>query len=390
MRRNTIPPALAVFLVVFAVTAAGFAASKIKGGGSGGTTQTMLQRWLRRDANTGVEVFPGILPPALDQILNAGVTNPADRITLPVHPAAKLIGSSYVHQPSGDLVWMMYDVEGDITAVTQAITDQLNKAPWRVVGGEGEETSRIIQFGSAQLAGVQGQAIIELNPTVDTFRATVLRGGNETTLTMRRISLTPAISAAMQPDLTVQRVDLGPAQDAGLKQGDKIVKVNDTPVKNPLELAQAMQAVAASGNPRVGVTYFLAMPLPAAPAAQPFLAPKTPPTLPASFPAAQAWQGLTVVQYRIGTGQDQPGIEYRAAMISKDSPATVAGRVRDGLKAAGWTITGDAPQGFATALQITKASDKLVGQVGIDQSPDDSSYAQVVVVIQSAQTTGTP
>jgi hypothetical protein len=68
----------------------------------------------------------------------------------------------------------------------------------------------------------------------------------------------------------------------------------------------------------------------------------------------------------------------------------VATKVRDGLKAAGWQITADQPQGFATQLQIAHQGQGLVGQVAIDQFPEDPAYIQVLVQIQSGQAAGRP
>lgn len=137
----------------------------------------MMERWLRRDATAGVEVYPGILPPALDEMLNRDATSLRDPITLPIAPGERLIGSSYVHEPDGDLVSVMYDIDGDIGTIAQAITDQMNKAPWTVFGGDGEEALRTVQFGNTQVAGVQGRAIIELNPNPQDYRLTVSRDG---------------------------------------------------------------------------------------------------------------------------------------------------------------------------------------------------------------------
>jgi len=116
--------------------------------------------------------------------------------------------------------------------------------------------------------------------------------------------------------------------------------------------------------------------------------PRTPIPLPQEFPAQQAWQGLTVVRYAFG--QQEGGKVYRASLVSKDAAAAVANRMRDGLKAAGWQITADRPQGFATQLQIANAGQGLAGQVVVDQLPQDSAYIQVVVQIQSGQATGRP
>ena len=402
MRRNTVIPALAVVLVVFAVAAVALTARVLNitvpqsGGGSaasggGSAAQKMAERWLRDDAATGVEVYPGAVPPALDYLLNGTVTNPADRITLPTAPGARLVGSSFLKQPDGgDLVWLMYDADGDVATVAQAVAGQMDKTPWQVTAQIAQETERVVQFQNSRLADLEGSVIVRLAPNASSYRLVVARGGQETTLNVKLTALAPSIGAETQPNLTVSRVQAGPEQAAGLRQGDQIVRVNDTAVKNPAELAAALQGAALSGAPKSSLMYVLQShaPEPAVGAVSTFAPPQKPLALPQEFPAQQAWQGLTVVRYAFG--QQQGGRAYRASLVSKDSAAAVAGKVRDGLKAAGWQITQDQPQGFATQLQIAHTGQGLVGQVGIDQFPQDSAYIQVVVQIQSGQATGRP
>ena len=390
MRRNIVLPAVVALLVVFAA-AAGFLSSRVTSGPGGGSVLEMTERWLREDARSNVEVYAGAVPPALDQLLNSGVTNPADRVSLPIHPQAKLLGSSYMHQPDGtDLVWMMYDVDGDIGTVAQTIAGQLDTSPWQVTAGLGEDTTRVVRFQNSRIADLEGSAIVRLNPNADGYRLTVARSGQDTTLDVKLTALTPSIGARIQPDLTVGRVDPGSGRAAGLLTGDRIVRVNDTGVKNPQELAAALQAVANAGSPRAAVTYIVALGAQEDAGSVPraFVPPQKPLALPQTFPGVQAWQGLTVLRY--AWGAEQGGKAYQASMVSRDSASAVAGRVRDGLKAAGWQITGDAPRGFATELQVASSAAGLSGQVSIDQFAEDSAYIQVVVQLQSGQASGRP
>lgn len=376
MRLYRLLPAIAVLVLLGATLAGGLVAFRLTGPG-GGAVETMMERWLRRDATAGVEVYPGILPPALDAMLNSGVTgDPRARVTLPVHPGARLLGSSYVHEPDGDLVWMMYDVPGDLASVAAVIAQQLSADPWIVIGGSGEETSRVIHFANARLGNVQGQAIVELEPRADSFRLTVQRDAGETALTVRRTALSPSIGAITSLDLTVDRVNGGLAAQAGLRVGDRIVRVDDTPVATRQELAAALQSLVNAGPPRAAITYLVAAPVDSVPV-EPFLTPKTAIVLPPGFPAPDAWEGLTVIEYGWG-----PQLGYQAAFATTATSAAVANRVRDGLAAAGWEISGETPQGAATLWQIAKPDEGRSGQVGIGPLPGDSAYLQVVVQIQ--------
>jgi len=397
MRRSTVFPALAVFLVVFAVAGAAFVATRISGsasGGGGSAATKMAERWLRDDPTTGIEIYPGVFPPVLDQLLNQGVTNAADRMSLPVVPNARLVGSSHLKQPGGgDLVWLMYDVDGDVSTVAKTIADQMNQTPWQVLAQIAEQTERVVQFQNTRVADLDGSVVVRLYPNPNTYRLTVSRDGRETTLDVKLTALTPSIGAGTSGDLTVTRVDPGPAQTAGLQSRDRIVRVEDTAVSNPSELAAALQAVAHSGSPRSSVMYVVQVRAPegapgAAAAGLAFAPPQPALALPQEFPAQQAWQGLTVVRYAFG--QQQGGKAYRASFVSKDAAAAVANRVRDGLRAAGWQITADQPQGFATQLQVEHAGQGLVGQIAIDQFAEDPAYIEVVVQLQSAQAAGRP
>lgn len=393
MRRSTVFPALAVFIAVFAVAAAAFVATRISGAasGGGGAATRMAERWLRDDPTTGVEIFPGVVPPVLDQLLNQGVTNASERMALPVVPNARLLGSSHLKQPGGgDLVWVMYDVDGEVAAITQAVAERMNQTPWQVTAQIAQETEQVVQFQNTRIADLNGSVIVRLEPNADTYRLTVARGGGERTMDVKLTALAPSVGVGVQGDLTVTRVDPGPAQTAGLQAGDRIVRVEDTAVKSPSELASAMQAVAHAGTPRASVMYVVQVQAPqdAAGAPTAFAPPRTPLPLPQEFPAQQAWQGLTVVRYAFG--QQEGGKVYRASLVSKDGAAAVADRVRDGLKAAGWQITADQPQGFATQLQIANAGQDLAGQVVVDQFAEDPAYIEVVVQIQSGQAAGRP
>lgn len=104
--------------------------------------------------------------------------------------------------------------------------------------------------------------------------------------------------------------------------------------------------------------------------------------LPERFPAREAWSGLTVIEYRwIAI---EAGRAYEAGMLGTESASATATQLREGLEAAGWTITDDRPSGFATILDVAHEGEGLVGSVEIDAFPRDDAYTLVVVTIQTA------
>ncbi len=385
MRRNAVIPAVVIFLVIFAIILAGFAAMRLRGGGN---ATEMIGRLLREDATSGVQVYPGTLPPVLDQILNVGVTDLADRMSVPIPAGARLVGSSHLRQSDGtDLVWLMYDVDGALNDVSGIVAEQLDTSPWQITAGRGEGTAQIMRFQNRRLVDLEGSVRIRIIPGVDRYRLVVSRDGTETALDIQLIALTPTVGAKVESDLTVSRVWPGPALEAGLRAGDRILRVGDSAVSGSSELAAALQQVAQSGT-RASLTYILAAPSDPDAGDPPFAPPQRKVSLPADFPAPDAWRDLTVLDYQWAV---RPGVKtYQASMLSTGTAAEVAASLRVGLEGADWEIAADRPQGFATQLGISHQADGLIGQVLIDQFPSDSAYLQVLVQIQTAPLAGTP
>jgi hypothetical protein len=227
---------------------------------------------------------------------------------------------------------------------------------------------------------------VQENPSSSDFRLTAVRAGKEVTLIVPRLAPVPLLAAALDTNLSVTRVDSGPERTAGLQVGDRISHVNDTAVTSRQTLDGALHALAVSGQHSSSVTYVVQIKPAVAPPAATFVAPSTPLQLPAVFPAQQAWQGLIVLNYVWGA--QQGGKAYQATMVSKDGSGSVANRVRDGLKAAGWAITADTAAGFATQLTIANQGSGQSGQVSIDAFPTDSAYVEVNVQIQNASAAG--
>lgn len=375
-----------VFAAVLAVSALAIASCGGDEASSGGLQ--LADRWLRvgEEISTNVGVYDRALPPDLSELLNPEIVQngPAsDPVALPVHPQAVLLGSYHLRRSDGtNLLWLIYDVDGDSAEVAKTIGQQLDQSPWQVVGGQANEALSVVRFQNTRSGDLDGSAVVQENPSSSDFRLTVVRAGKEVALTVPRSAPVPLLAAKLGTDLAVTRVDSGPEHSAGLQVGDRISRVNDTAVTSQQTLDAALHALATSGQRRSSVTYVVQIRPPVAPEASTFVVPLTPPQLPAAFPAQEAWQGLTVLDFVWGA--QQGGKTYQATLISKDGSGTVTSRVRDGLTAAGWEITADAAAGFATELTIANPGSGQSGQVSIDAFPTDSAYVQVVVQIQSA------
>ncbi|MEX2446423.1 MAG: PDZ domain-containing protein [Dehalococcoidia bacterium] len=356
--------------------------------GATGDSTALSDRWLRvgEDLNTDINVYEGELPPNFADLINPGIeADSPDRVSLPVHPDGALLGSYHIRRSDGaNLMWLIYDVDGPGGAVAEALDEQLDATPWQVVGGQGNEAINVVSFQNTQVTAVEGSAVVQENPSTDSFSLTVERDGEDVDLTVRRAAPVPQLSATYGPDLVVTGVEQGPAAVAGLQEGDRITGLNDTEVDSPESLDEALYGLLAAGERRSSVTYVVQVTPQGTPQASSFVAPGTPVELPGSFPARDVWGEFTTVDYVWGVQQGTRG--FQAVLVSPESSNAVATRVRDDLAAAGWEIVSDSPMGFATELQIAHEGDGYVGQVQIDVFPEDQSFVQVLIQIQ----TGTP
>ena len=372
---------LAAAFALLAVALSGCSGGDERDGGL-----TLADRWLRvgEDLGTGVRLYDHALPPDLSDLLNPGSdagATASDRVSLPVHPQATLLGSYQLQNADGtSVLWLIYDVAGVGAEVARTIAQQLDQSPWQVVGGQGDEAMTVVRFQNSRSSELDGSAVVQERPSTSEFKLTVARGGRETALTVSRSATVPTIEGALGPDLTVTRVAAGAARTAGMLVGDRLVRVNDAPVTSKATLDAALRGLASSGTRRSSIAYVVQIRL-QTPTEVTFLPPPVPLSLPATFPAAEAWRGMAVLDFGWGT---QPGGKgFHATLVSEDSSTVVANRVRDALKAAGWEILGDTPLGFATQLSIAHRGDGYVGQVSIDTLPQDSEYVQVQVQIQT-------
>ncbi len=348
----------------------------------GGTPLT--ERWLRvgEAPNAEVTVYEEKLPPNLVELLNPGVTNDADKVQLPVHPSGKLVGSYVVRKPDGShLVWLIYDVAEGPAAVVKRVQEQLDGRPWQVVGAQADASGTLLRFQSSTGSDVQGTAIVNQRPGASTYELVVERGGKRSTLKVDRGSTVPDIAASLGDDLVVKRVDPGAAKAAGLKEGDKIVRVGGTDVTDRKSLAAAQQAIANEKSPSTSVTYVMQV-APSVPVDAPVFAEPVTLTLPDTFPVRGFFDPLIVTEFQ---WIQQPGASgYSVSAVSKDGSTALAGRLRDALQKDGWQILQDVPSGGSTQMQF-QHSDGRSGVAEVTPFEADSAYTQVNLQVQTGQ-----
>ena len=187
MRRRR-PRGLRATLLATVMLAAVLAAACFGGGDDDtGGANDLADRWIRvgEDARASVETYEGALPPRLAQLLNPGMTDdtdPADLISLPVHPEGELVGSFLIRRPNGiNLIWLIYDVPKADFTVAAELDHQLDQTPWQVVGGQANDSIGVVRFQSTVSGDIDGTAVVQPLPAEGTFDVVVMREGVEQT-----------------------------------------------------------------------------------------------------------------------------------------------------------------------------------------------------------------
>ena len=376
---------LLALLAVFALTPL---AASCRDGKDGGGVVPLTERWLRvgEDPSAEVLVYDAKLPPNLVDLLNPGASSgSADQIQLPVHPSGKLVGSYVVRKPDGThLVWLIYDVAETPVAVVKKVQEQLDARPWQVVGAQADPSGTLLRFQSSSGGDLQGTAIVNQRQATVTYSLVVERGGKQSTLTVTRGATVPELAASLSDDLTVKRVDAGAAKTAGLKEGDRIVKVGEVPVTDRKSLAAAQQALAGEKTPSTSVTYVVQITPPAEADTRTFTEPVSL-ALPGKFPVKAFFDTLVVTDFQ--WAQQAGGSGFSASAISKDGSTAVAGRLKEALQKDGWQVLQDVPSGSSTQMQF-QHSDGRSGVAEVGPFETDSAYTHVVMQVQTGQSGG--
>jgi len=377
----------AMVLVVAILTAACFGGDDDAGG-----SVDLADRWIRvgEDARASVETYDAELPPRLVRLLNPGMTDdtdPADLISLPVHPEGVLVGSILIRRPDGiNLIWLIYDVPKADYAVAGELDSQLDQTPWQVIGGQANDSIGVVRFQSTVSGDIDGTAVVQALPPEGTFEVVVIRDGSEQTFALEQGAPAPLLEAELDErsdGVVIVRLDPGAALDAGLQPTDRIVSIAGTPVSTLADIARVTRALGEGAAAASTVTYILEI-------RPPFAAPDVtfalPPgrELPSSFPAPfLQLPGTVLLDFQ---WQQQPaGSIYQLSMVTADSNADVTSALRDAIDGAGWSVTEDRAFGFATIIQFEDAAGATQVQATIDAFEGDESLTAVFVTLQSTR-----
>jgi len=361
------------------------------GGDDSGGGSALADRWLRlgEDYRASVAVYDGEVPPVLVDLLNPSAdedTPEDDLIALPVHPSGDLLGSYMLRRPDGShLVWLFFDVPtSEVPDIADSVAGQLDESPWQVIGRLGSSSYAVIEFQNTRADDVTGTTVIEHSPPGGAYSLTVERDGKEQILTVTRAASAPLIEADLDDDLTVDRVHPGLAKVAGLREDDRILRVEETDVSDITDLSRALSELDDEVG-MVALTYVLTFAPPATLTAQPYL-PKAGLSLPGDFPLRDLLNTMIVDQYQ--SYVDPSGDIWAASILTEDSTSVTTARFRDALAADEWEILSDQPVGFATVITFANVDGELLGTLQVDLFPEDESFTQVVLQIQSGGTGG--
>lgn len=348
---------------------------------------TVGDRYLRlfevRDFGSALFVYDAAVPPNLAQLLNPGLTDDTpeeDTVAVPVPADGTLLGSYHVRRRDGtNEVWLSYDVPGTDTEVEVMLRELLDETPWQVTGGQSNELFGAISFQSTVSGDLEGFATVQALPSTPTYSVTVERDGQTLALELPRGAFIPEIDAryrVLSSGLEITRV----LSDQLLREGDVLVAVGDIAVSSERDLFTAFRALGEDGEPRTAVLYRLTILSPATVEEPVFVTPRERP-VPNDFPAEFLLiDDLTVVE--VTWNSEAAGDLYQVTMVTDRSAFEVADDYRGAIDTAGWELTGDEAQGFATTLNFVDEPNGLLGIANIDEFDSDDDLVAVILQVQ--------
>lgn len=375
-------------LLLAAVAALALVVGCSRGGGGDDKAATISDRVLRLGEGVGteVEIFPGKVPDNLQDLLNPDKTSKDDPVELTPLPKARLIGSARVTREDGlHTFFVMYEVNQDEPAVSEAARGLFDETPWQIVGGQSSEGVTAYRFQSTRSSDLVGTVVVQPLASTETFEVVISRGGKEKKLTLHRHAFTPVLGAELderEGGVVVARLGAGEGANAGLQEGDRVVKIGGKQIDSLAAVSDALRQLGEGKDPVTSVMYVMQI-SPANPIVSPFVLPDPRP-IPRSFGSVAPYLILdgtipTAVQWSV----EPQGSTYQFVLLSQQTLTDVADAYRKVLKAQNLAITSDAAQGTGTTIEFSTPDNSMQASVEVDSFAQDDRYTQISITVQA-------
>lgn len=185
--------------------------------------------------------------------------------------------------------------------------------------------------------------------------------------------------------VVAKQVNDSPWQTVGGQSNESVAALRfQSTVSSDVSGTVAIQPIAGAegAKPTSSVIYIVEVESTKPPANEPYVLP-APRSIPESFPADFVLNGMTPIQVQWAAAPQ--GRTYQLVMLTKQSSLEVTDRYRALFERAGWTLSADNAQGFATNLEFEKDGGTSQAAVSIDAFEEDAAYTAVQFQLQLAR-----
>jgi len=185
-------------------------------------------------------------------------------------------------------------------------------------------------------------------------------------------------AVALQLDVSPWQVTDGQSSEAISTLGFNSTTSID--ITGTAAVRQINQPGEADGTePVTSVIYIIEVQPATAPTSTPFTLPAARP-LPEGFPPELVLGGMTPISTQWSS--QAAGTAYQLLLLTKDNTTAVADQYRQVMQDAGWALSDDQAQGFATQLDFERDNGASIASVQIDAFNQDESYTAVFFSLQ--------
>lgn len=144
----------------------------------------------------------------------------------------------------------------------------------------------------------------------------------------------------------------------------------------------AIRQIEDSAEPTSSVVYIIEVQPATPPTSTPFVLPAARP-LPEGFPTEFVLDGMTPITTQWSS--QAAGTAYQILLLTTDTTTAVADTYRTVMQDAGWELTNDQAQGFATQLDFQMDSGASIASIQVDAFSEDDSYTAVFFSLQMSR-----